>query len=286
MLQTVFRLAQDIRLQIAVRDVHTSCSASWAWFLEGLPLALATFHQRRLKQIRSRRHHLWEGVATHADRRGLANIYPAWWRDVPMNNRSHAGMKPVLSLCQSSVLMACRVLPCWPVMSLREYILRKGTLVDSVVPWFHWWMWEEGYFFFFALLPVILFRCFWERIQGGSNGWRGRLIAAPDKSDSVSQGKSQRVSGLTCSVVITLQRADSEWDSSVTSALQLIAASWRTLAGTLITLNDTVQEILLSDLNCSSDYLVSSSIRDQLQLLTVLSSFCAVCNLKSVRHHL
>lgn len=49
---------------------------------------------------------------------------PAWSRDVLMNNRSHIGMKPVLSLCQSSGLILCWVLPCRPMIQLEECILR------------------------------------------------------------------------------------------------------------------------------------------------------------------
>lgn len=62
---------------------------------------------------------------THIDvgRRTLARLL----KRCIMNNRSHAGTKPVLSLSKSSRLMARCMLPCWPVMLLEEYILRKNS---------------------------------------------------------------------------------------------------------------------------------------------------------------
>lgn len=134
-----------------------------------------------------------------------------------MNNRSHIGMKPVLSLCQPSGPMACWVLPCWPVILLEEYSLRKKHCY-SVVPWFCRWIQEER---FLPYSQFTLSRSFWERIQGRSNGWRRWLITAPDKGDSLSQGKSQRISGLYCFLCNSPcsthhgfgLEADSDWDS-------------------------------------------------------------------------
>lgn len=118
-------------VQVAEKDVHALSSASRGRFVFGGALAgLGNLSPWQLKQIRS--YHLCvsirEGVARHTHthiQTWAGKHYPAWWRDVLMNNRSHVGMKPVLSLCQSSGLMACWVLACWPVMWLEEYILRK-----------------------------------------------------------------------------------------------------------------------------------------------------------------